>query len=973
MDGYLKIPPMAISGKENQAMQENVFVGRERELEELNVYLRRALSGKGQVCFVTGQAGSGKTALVRQFMQQALAADPKLVETLGSCNAQTGIGDPYLPFREALTMLTGDAAAQESAGKIAPQNAERLRAVLVRSVQVLVEAAPELIGLFVPGVTLLGAVGKAVVEKVGWMDRLDELARRKVGASEPVAEQSRIFEQYTAFVQRLSTKTPLVVFLDDLQWADNASLGLLFHLARRIETSRILVLGAYRPDDVALGRGGERHPLEPVVHELTRYKGDVTVDLDAIPETVNRVFVDTLLDAEPNRLGPSFRQVLFHRTGGHALFTVELVRTLQERGDLVRDADGRWVEGPSLDWDALPARVEGVIAERIARLGKELQQMLTVGSVEGEQFAAEVVARVQAMSKREVIRGLSNCLQRQHRLVSALGVIQFGFVGLSLYAFVHHLFQQYVYASLGEAERTHLHRDVGEALEDLLEGRTEEVAAQLARHFEEAGIPGKAAAYRLQAGNRAHRLSAHQEAAAHLTRGLKLLASLPPGPKRMELELDLQTSLGTTLIATQGYASPEVKRAYARARELCRALGDPPQVIPVLFGLCLFYMMHGELGKARDEGERLLQLAQHAGDVGYVMGVHFPLGQTFLMQADFERSRWHLEQVLALYDPSRDRDLARQQVHDPAVASLLFLSWTLWLQGYPEQATTKMEAALELAEELNQPYTNTQAALLASCFYQFLRHWPQCQRHSERALELSHQGHFRFLQAGCTMHRGSALAHQGRVEEGIAVLRQGLDAWEATGTQLALPYSHARLAEAYLLAGRRGEGLQAIDKSFCSVEEVWWLAEQYRVRAELLLLAPGFETEAEALLRQALALARDQKSKSLELRAAMSQARLLHRQGRAAEGRDLLAERYAWFSEGFDTADLQEAKELLAVLQRDAEQASPTRDDQNRGASEAFLVRPARASHDASPVAAGPEQMAAAELRFISQSTMRWE
>jgi predicted ATPase len=941
-------------------MRENVFVGRGRELKELHDHLNKALSGKGQVCFITGQAGSGKTALVREFMQQALAADPELVAAIGSGNAQIGIGDPYLPFREILTMLTGGAASQQAENKLVPENTNRLRAVLVRSAQVLVEAAPELIGLFVPGGTLVGALGKAVVEKVGWMDQLDELAKRRVEAGELAAEQSRIFEQYTAFLQQLSVKTPLILFLDDLQWADNSSIGLLFHLGRRVESSGILILGAYRPSDVALGRAGERHPLEQVVHELTRYRGEVSIDLDAIPEKASRQFVDGLLDAEPNNLGASFREALFHQTGGHALFTVELIRSLQERGDLEQDSKGRWVQRLSLDWSALPAKVEGVVAERIARLGKELTRLLTVGAVEGEQFAAEVVAHVQAMSEREAIRQLSNDLQRRHRLVSALGLIQLGYVRLSLYAFVHHLFQQHVYASLGEAERSYLHRDVGEALETLFEGRTEEVAARLARHFEEAGVPLKAAVYRLQAGNRAHRLSAHEEAAAHLTRGLELTTGLPQGVDRMQLELGLQTSLGTTLIAMNGYACPEVEYTYARARELCRALGDPPQVIPVLFGLCLFYMMRGELRKAREEGERVLQLAQQAGEFGYVVGVHFPLGQTFLMQGDLERSRGHLEQVGVLYDPRRDRDLAREQVHDPAVASLLFLSWTLWLQGYPEQAMAKMEAALKLAEELNHPYTTAQAALLASCFHQLLRQWPRCQAQAERALELSDQGHFRFLQAGSTMHRGSALVHHGRVEEGIAVLRHGLAAWEATGTQLALPYSHTRLAEAFLLAGRPSEGLRVLDKSFYSVEEVWWLAEQYRVRAELLLLAPGFETEAEASLQQALNVARSQKSKSLELRAAMSLACLRRQQGRASEGRELLAKCYGWFTEGFDTADLQEARALLDALERD-EVVSGVSDDRNREAVEAFLIRPAQGANAPNPLAPSAKQITTAE------------
>ncbi len=923
-------------------MKEDVFVDRERELKKLTRYLDKTLAGQGQVCFIAGQGGSGKTALVHHFVKQALAADPDLVVAMGTCNAQTGIGDPYLPFREALGMLTGDAAAQQSVRKIAPENANRLRDVMVRSVQVLVEVAPELIGVFLPLGRLLGEFGKAVVVKAGWMDQLDELAKRKVGAGEPVAEQSRIFEQCTAFLQRLSTKTPLILFLDDLQWADSASLGLLFHLARHGQSSRILILGAYRPNDLVLGRDSGRHPLEPVIYELTRYYGDITIDLDGIPDAVNRRFVDALVNSEPNHLGQAFREALFHQTGGHALFTVELIRDMQERGDLVQDGNGRWREGASLDWDALPVKVEGVIAERIARLSEELKQMLVVGSVEGEQFAAEVVARVQTMSEREAIQRFSSDLQRQHRLVTALGLAQFGHLRLSLYGFVHNLFQQYLYGSLDEAERVCLHRDVGKVIEALFADQTEEVAAQLARHFEEGDIPAKAVSYRLQAGNRARRMSAHQEAAAHLTKGLELLARLPQGAERLQLELGLQTSLGTTLIAMRGYASPEVERAYARARELCHMLGDPPQVIPVSFGLSFFYMMRGELKKACDEGERLLLLAQQTRDIGYAVGVHLPLGEIFLMRADLERSRWHFEQVVALYSPSRDRDLARQQGQDPAVASLLFLSWALWLEGCPEQATLKMEAALKLAEELKHPYTSTQAALLASTFHQLLRQWPQCQAQAERALELADQGHFRFLQAGSTMHLGSALAQQGRVEEGIAALRRGLDAWEATGTQLALPYSRARLAEAYLLAGMQEEGLQALDESLFCVEEVWWLAEQYRLRAELLLLAPGSETEAEASLWQALDLAKSQRARSLELRAAMSLARLLREQGRATEGRDLLVGRYAWFTEGLDTPDLQEAKELLDVLESGTERASAESAGQSGKAGEAFLVRSVR-------------------------------
>jgi tetratricopeptide (TPR) repeat protein len=898
-------------------MQEEIFVGRDRELQELGGYLVETLAGEGQVHFVTGQAGSGKTALVTQFMQQALAADPHLVVAVGSGNSQTGVGDPYLPFREALALLCGDAARQQAAGKVAPENADRLRAVMVRSVQVLVEVAPELIGVFVPGATLVGTVGKAVVKKAGWMDQLDELAKPKIAPAGPLVEQSRIFEQYTAYLQHLSTKTPIILFLDDLQWADNASIGLLFQLGRHVETSRILILGAFRPNDVALGRGGGRHPLEPVVHELTRYQGDVILDLDAIPETASRQFVDAVIDAELNELGQAFRQALFHQTGGNALFTVELIRALQDRGDLVRDDTGRWGESRSLDWDALPARVEGVIAERIDRLSDELRQILTVASIEGELFTAEVVARVQAMVEREAVRRLSDDLQRRHRLVSAQGLVELGHLRLSLYRFLHNLFQQYLYSSLDEVERAYLHRDVGEVTEALFAEQTEEVAAKLARHFEECGHPAKAATYRLKAGNRAQRMSAHEEAISHLARGLELVASLPQSVERMQLELGLQTSLGTALIPLRGYASPDVAQAFARGRELCRALGDPPPMIPVLFGLVLFYMACGDLSLASDEGERLLQLAEQVGDTSHVIGVHYPLGVISFLQADLEGARSHFERCIALYEPVRDRDLAPQQGQDPAVLSLLFLSWTLWMLGYPEQAEAKVQPALKLAEEVNHPYTKTLATLLSADSYHFLSAWPQCQAQAERGLELASKWHFPFGHAGCTMHRGAALARQGQLESGIDILRQGLDAWTATETRMALAYWHDRLAEAYLLAGKREEGLEALDESFRHQEEVWWQPEQYRIRAELLLLVPGHEVEAEASLRQSLQLAKSRGARSLELRSAISLARLLRQKGQAAEGRGLLAECYAWFSEGLNTADLKEAGSLLDELESD--------------------------------------------------------
>jgi predicted ATPase len=894
-------------------MQNRAFVGREGELAELHGHLEETLAGSGQICFVSGQAGSGKTALVRTFAHRAIGQHPEVVVAMGTCNAQTGIGDPYLPFRDALAMLTDGLTAQQAAGRLSPENSNRLRTILARSVQVLVEVAPELIGAFIPGAKLLGYFGEAVAKWVGWMDRLDDLAKKaekETGTAEATADQGRIFEQYTAFLRKLSEQVPLILFLDDLQWADSASINLLFHLGRHLEESRVLILGAYRPDDVALGRNGERHPLEPVVHELTRYYGDVTIDLDAIPEAQARHFVEALLDAESNCLDEQFRRDLYHQTGGHALFTVELLQAMIERGDLRRDAEGCWIESPSLDWSALPARVEGVIQERVDRLSPDLREMLQVASVQGEEFSAEVLAGVQKMEERDVIWQLSRELQGRHRLLSAEGLLQVGRVRLSRYRFSHNLFQHYLYHSLGEAERFYLHRDVGQVLEALFEGQTEEVAAQLAHHFEQAGLAEKAATYRLQAGNRARSMSAHHEAAAHLRRGLELAATLPPGPGRMQLELDLQVSLGMALIALYGYASPRVDQVFTRARELCHALGNPPPVIKVLLAEAVFYLMRGDVERARQEAEDVLGLAEASGQAGFLLTAHLMLGAAALYTGSHDEARQHLEQVAALYDPIQHRDLAYQQGQDPGVRALSFLARVLWLQGFPREAMARQREASELAERLDHPYSATVTALHASTLYAMLRRWPQCEAEAARAMQLARRSGFKMWQANAAILHGLAVAHRGQTEEGLDELVQGLYLWEATGAGLVV-YGRSALAEVFGLAGRQRDGLRAVDEALYPGQEDWWRPELYRLKAELLLLAPGAEQEAEALLRQAADLARSQGARSLELRAVTGLARLLGRRDDGSQGQEMLARTYAWFDSDLDLPDLRDARALL--------------------------------------------------------------
>ncbi len=655
-------------------IERNIFVARERELSQLDSFLEPALAGQGQVCFVTGEAGSGKTALVSEFARQAQEREKKLLVAVGQSDAQTGIGDPYLPFREALAMLTGDASVQHAAGRMGPENAHRLRAGVARSAQVLVEVAPELIGVLVPGGKLLGEVGKAVVDKVGWMDKLEVLAKKRAA---PSVEQSRIFEQYTAYLQRLSVKTPLVLFLDDLQWSDAASLELLFHLGRRIGESRIMIVGAYRPEEVALGRGGGRHPLEKVVAELMHYLGDIWVDLDQVEEEERREFVEAYLGAQPNRLGGGFREALFGHTSGQALFTVELLQDMQERGDIVLDEEGRLMESPTLDWGAVPARVEGVIEERIGRLEDELREMLSVASVEGQDFTAQVVGRVQEMGERRLLRELSQELGRRHRLVQERGEVQVGRERvLSRYEFAHALFQRYLYNDLSAGERRVLHREVGGVLEELYEGSTEQIAVQLARHFELAGLKDKAIEYLVEVGDRARGLYAHQEAIEHYQRALGLLK------ERGEHERAARTLMKLGLTYHNAFQFEQARQAYEEGFILWQRVGEvgpvdllPPAPHALRVALNDFSTVDPGLAPDYNSGSVIMQLFSGLVELSPDMGVAPDVARSWEILEGGRKYIFHMRDDVRWSDgvpvTAGDFDYAWKRVLAPGSESIL--------------------------------------------------------------------------------------------------------------------------------------------------------------------------------------------------------------------------------------------------------------------------------------------------------------
>ncbi|MBV7327793.1 tetratricopeptide repeat protein [Chloroflexi bacterium TSY] len=523
----------------------STFVARELELERMGTFLEKALAGNGQIVFIRGDAGSGKTSLFNEFTRLAQTRSADLVTTLSNCSAFGGVGDPYLPFREMLNQLTGELNHIGLSRQVNWENSRRLWSVMPNTVEALLVQGTNLIGSMVPDNPLLMRVENYLSQQTEWHQRLHQIisSQQALAAHPGRLEQQHIFQQATNVLNHVASVRPLMLVIDDLQWADVASINLLFHLSRRIASSPILIVGAYRPEDVAQGRpdnlarGDGRHPLEPVLNNLQRYWGDIWVDLDELGEERGQRFVDALLDAEPNDLDEEFRQTVYQRTRGHALFTIELLEILKERQQLWRDESGRWVSEPNLDWHVVPMRVEGVLKERVGRLSKPLRRTLNVASVEGEDFTAEVVARVEKVSDLVMVRRLSNELHQTHDLVYEQGSTQIDQQYLSLYRFRHNLFQRYIYDHLTGRERLTLHASVGYTLEVLYGRRTDEIAGQLGWHFEAAQINDKARHYLHIAGKQAAAQAANNEALDYFNRALSL-TPLDELPQRSELLID---------------------------------------------------------------------------------------------------------------------------------------------------------------------------------------------------------------------------------------------------------------------------------------------------------------------------------------------------------------------------------------------------------------------------------------------------
>ncbi|MEZ4866594.1 MAG: AAA family ATPase [Caldilineaceae bacterium] len=895
------------------------FVGRQAELAQLDRCLHTTLAGHPQIIFVTGEAGSGKSALVQTFLRRVQVQHPRLIAVTGYCNAFTGIGDPYLPFCEMLTLLTGDVQGRRQTGTLEPLQFDRLMALLPETVPILVEHGPTLLTTLLDGQSLLTQIERTNAVNHFWRAQLKALLTQGVTTT-PVGgiTQQRLFTEVTNVLQQLAQQRPLLLVLDDLQWADLGSLNLLFHLSRDLVDAPILIIGSYRASDVALGRNGERHPLLAIVNELQRRFGEQRVDLG---QTGTPAFVDALLDTLPNRFTAEFRQAFYHQTRGHALFTVEMLRGLQERGDLVQDEQGRWVATEQLDWALLPARVEGILRERIERLPAEHQRLLQLACVEGEIFTAQAIAAIQQHELSAVIQQLSAVLDRQHRLVSADTTTNRPTAPLARYRFRHILFQQFAYGRLDPLERQQAHAAVAQALEALYQMNVVEMAVTLAHHFRQGGLLQKAVHYLLLAGQRANQMVAHAEAILHLENGLALLQVLPETSTRHRLELNFHLVAGPAHRIVNGYRSPQLETTFRRAQELCELLDDPLEFFPALWGMLPYYWVQPDLATAYRLAQRCLAMTQSQPDSDRRLAVHRALGAILYIRGDFAKSNHHLETGIALYRAQGEQTDIALYGFDNGICSLYYHSWLLWLRGYPDRALAQILATRQAAAQSKHPFD--MVVLVFECYIRFYRgEFAEAHVAAQTLIDLAQQQNVATWPAYGTIQRGAVLVEIGKLTQGIVLMQEGIAGMRADDVEMTQPLFLTMLAHAYLQQEDIVRGLQAVDEALertNATDERHWEAESLRVRGELLLKCTIQEADrkgAEACFHQALQIARRQQAKSLELRVAMSLSRLWLRQHQTQAARDLMESIYDWFTEGQETADLQAARALLVDLQR---------------------------------------------------------
>jgi predicted ATPase len=725
----------------------------------------------------------------------------------------------------------------------------------------------------------------------GILDVGDSLA-----GMDPQIRRRRTLEAIKRILLRESLNEPLMVIFEDLHWIDSETQALLNLLVDAIANARILLLVNYRPE--------YRHEWGSRTH-YTQLR------LDPLGRESAEEMLSELLGQEKDLL--PLKRLIIERTDGTPFFMEEIVQALFEEGVLQRNGIVKLARPMSAV--KVPATVQAVLASRIDRLPPAEKGLLQTLAVLGREFPLSLIRAVISKPDEEL-----------DPMLSVLQLAEFiheqPTIGDVEYSFKHALTQEVAYNALLIERRKLLHERAGEALESMFAERLDDHLGELARHYSRSDNISKAVEYLERAGQQAFQRSAYADAISSLSAATDLLQKLPESRERIQRELPLLLAIGAALIAVRGNAAPgvEAEAAFSRARELCERVGDPPELFPALLGLQLIHLLRGDLRRASELAEQLLPRAQSARDPAFTMRAHLALGNTLSFTGHLLDAREHLELAISLYDPESDRPLAfAYGGTNPGVASLSLASRVLWLLGYPDQALARGNEALALGQGLSQPLSLAFAKVFVGLLHQFRGEVRGAQENSESLIALSAEYGLTNWLALATIFCGWAMAERGRKQEGIAQIQEGLANTRATGwMELYRPYGLILLAEACGETGRLDEGLSALTETLATAEENenrQYEAEMHRLKGELLLKRDNSDAaEAQNCFERAVEIARGQSAKSLELRATISLARMLVSRNHRDQAHATLAEIYNWFTEGFDTADLKDAKALLDEL-----------------------------------------------------------
>jgi class 3 adenylate cyclase/predicted ATPase len=838
------------------------LVGRDEELDLLTRRWQQAKSGAGRVVLVSGEPGIGKSRLTAALSQGSETEPHTRLRYFCSPLDQDSALYPFIGQLERAAGFTRDDAASIKLDKL----------------EVLLGdgAEPGDLSLIVEMLSLSGG------ERFPPLDL------------SPQRKKERTLAALLRQLQTLARHQPVLMIFEDLHWIDPTSREVLDLTVEKITGLPVLLVATYRPDFQPPWVGGSQVTVI-ALNRLGRSEGATLVhrlagNLGALPPDV----VDEIVE----------------RTDGVPLFVEELTKAVVEAGADREHASMAAVPPSSL---AVPATLHASLLGRLDRLGPAAKNVAQVGAAIGRDFSYELLAAAAPLAEPELQEAL-------RRLVEAGLVFQRGLPPAAEYLFKHALVQDTAYSTLLRGPRQALHRRIAEALEQRFPDFVETRPEILAHHYGEAAIADKAITYWHRAGKLSVAKSAVREAVAQLRRGLSVLEGLPETHERKQLELDIHVTLTTALMAGKGYADPEVVAALEQANRLVTetaAVGTPLH-FSVLYGLWVSTNTGGNIAVALEHATNFLSLAQSQPSSGPLLVGHRILAYTLMLSGDYSAALAHFEPAASLYRPDQHCDSAFRYGQDIGVSAFAQLSWALWHRGYPDQSARAADRALALSRELRHAHTLAHALWHAGMAAVFARDVATVCAYGNDCVALSSQHGFAGWAAFGRILQGWVDAQRGKATTGIARIRGGLAAAEATGTRLNTPLHLALLAEALALAGEIEEGLADLDDALAKAAvsgEKGVNAEVHRLRGELTGHLPRPDpAKAEDSFSTALAIAREQGTRGYELRAATSLARLWAEQGRRGEARDLLAPLYGWFTEGFDTADLKDAAKLLSEL-----------------------------------------------------------